>query len=56
MARERDLFVYVFPQIANEQITGIMIYENQSGIADPYSFVFFNKYTGNEKTPKLDVD
>jgi len=56
MARERDLFVYVFPQIANELITGIMIYENESGIADPYSFVFFNKYTGNEKTPKLDVD
>jgi hypothetical protein len=56
MARERDLFVYVFPQIANELITGIMIYENITGIADPYSFVFFNKYTGNEKTPKLDVD
>jgi len=55
MARERDLFVYVFPQIVNELITGIMIYENKSQIADPYSFVFFNKYTGNEETPKLSV-
>lgn len=55
MARQRDLFVYVFPQIANELVTGIMIYENKSQIADPYSFVFFNKYTGNEKTPKLNA-
>ena len=55
MAKDRNLYVYLFPNIANELITGVMIYENTTGIADPYSFIFFNKYTGEEKTPKLDV-
>lgn len=53
MASERGLYVYIFPHIADELITGISIYENRTGIGDPYSFVFFNKYTGDEKTPKL---
>jgi hypothetical protein len=55
MASQRDLYVYLFPRVANELITGISIYENRTGIGDPYSFIFFNKYTGDERTPKLNT-
>ena len=53
MAQERDLYVYIYPSVGNEHITTIMIYENRTGIGNPYTFVFFNKYTGEEQTPKL---
>jgi len=55
MAHERGLYVYLYPSIANQLITGVMIYENRTGIAEPYTFIFFNKYTGEEKTPKLNT-
>ena len=54
MLYERDLYMYTFPTIV-EDVTGIMIYENRTGIGNPYSFIFFNKYTGDERTPKLSV-
>jgi hypothetical protein len=53
MAKEKELFLYFFPSNLDEKITGIMIYENRTKISDPYVFIFFNKYTGREETPKL---
>jgi hypothetical protein len=53
MAEERDMYVQFYPSIAGELITGVMIYENRTGIGSPYIYAFFNKYTGEEQTPKL---
>ncbi len=54
MLYERDLYMYTFPTIV-EDVTGVMIYENRTGVSDPYAFIFFNKYRGDEQTPKLTI-
>lgn len=54
MLFERKLYMYTFPT-TTDHATGIMIYENRTGISDPYAFIFFNKYTGQETTTKLTI-
>ncbi|MGK0209526.1 MAG: hypothetical protein ACI83O_000803 [Patescibacteria group bacterium] len=48
MAHERNLEVYMFPGIADELITGTVIVDTTTGVAQQYSYIFFNKYTGEE--------
>ncbi|MBU0471582.1 MAG: hypothetical protein KKF65_03090 [Nanoarchaeota archaeon] len=53
MVEERGLYIYYFPFSIDPLTTGVMIYENRTNLADPYTYIFLNKYTGSEKTQKL---
>jgi hypothetical protein len=53
LLEERGLYGYLFPDIIEDEVTGVMIYENRTNIGYPYVFIFLNKYTGEEVSPIL---